>query len=192
MSLLVFLVKCGPLLSLAGLAAVFGFRWGPRFALLGDAGIIVVALGLWVAFQLYKQIHGWNLALLLVFSLAAGVLWGRLGAPVKVWLAWVLICVNLSLSLAWAYGLRMSLGWIASALTPCLGVYFGGWLALAFLPQPYVVTVIWAFIGVLLFLGMGIHLVSEARYLDAASTSVPLAGDLFIVYLNLYWLGAVL
>jgi len=52
--------------------------------------------------------------------------------------------------------------------------------------------VIWARIGLVVFLGLAVHAITEARFAEQAGSLVPLASDLFVIFLNLFWLGVII
>lgn len=190
MSLMAFLLQCGPLLGLTALTATLGFHLGERV----PSGWWLVptlgALAFLISLQIFKTVPRWNLVLLMGLALMAGTLLNWLDLRSDRWVSWVILSLGIVVPLMWAYGLGLRVVYVGALLFSITMAYVLGWLVLYFLPENAMVSAVWVEIGVLVFLGLAVHIVTEARFSQSVETPVPLAGDLFVVLFNLFWLGA--
>jgi hypothetical protein len=190
MSLMAFVLQCGPLLALTALTAALGFRLGGQIPFGGWPLFTISALALLIMLQIFKTVPRWNLVLLLGLALLAGALLNWLDIQGPYWLPWATLSLGMLLSLAWAYGLGVRLGWIGAAFSLVTIGYLLGWFLLYILPIPAVPSTVWAWLGLFIFWALGVHTVTEARFSQSSRQAIPLASDLFVVYFNLFWLGA--
>ena len=191
MSLMMFILECGPLLGLAGLAAFLGSHLAGNFPTWVGLPLTVGVFTLLVILQIFKMAHRWNLILLLGFAMTAGMLLQVIGIK-KHWFPWVVLFFATVVSLFWAFRLGIRLGWIGTALFPVSVAYLLGWAAFYFFSPPAILDVIWAGVGLIVFLGLAVHAITEGRYAEQAGSLVPLASDLFLIFLNLFWLGVII
>lgn len=186
-----FVLQSGPLLGLAALTAALGYQLGGQIPFGGWPLLTISALALLIMLQIFKTAPRWSVILLLGLALLAGALLNWLDIQGPSWLPWVTLSVGMLLSLAWAYGLGVRLRWVGAAFSPVTIGYLLGWFVLYVLPVPVVPSTVWAWLGLFLFWGLGTHIVTEARFSQSSARAIRLACDLFVVYFNLFWLGAV-
>ncbi|MBL7162241.1 MAG: hypothetical protein ISS57_06520 [Anaerolineales bacterium] len=192
MSFLKFTIRCGPIFILVALIAALGYHLGEyipsEWWLLPAAGALVLLITL----QIFKLVPRLNFILLLGLALSAGALlnWFDLGDGN--WFPWIVLSLGLISSLAWGYLLGIRLGWISSLFFPLTIVYLLVWFLIYLVPGLAAWMLAWAIIGMFLFVGQAIHIVTEARYSKTEEVPVPLVSDLFITYFNLFWIGAVI
>jgi hypothetical protein len=134
---------------------------------------------------------GWNGALLLGFAMAAGALLRGVNfeaAPGKVWSTLVFcLCVSL---VGGAYsGQKVRRARVT--LFPLSILYLLGWIVFSIFPLPEIGMMMWAVLGLLLFLLVGVSIFSRGKLEGGEGYPIPLASDLFVVGFNLFWLAAV-
>jgi len=181
-----------PLLGLTALIAALGHRLGKYIPVELWLLPAITALILFLALQIFKQVPRLNLVLLLGLALLAGAVLNWLDLSGRTWFAWIALILGLALSLVWGYLLGIRLGWFGILLFPITIAYLIGWFLISLLPEFAQLSVGWAVVGLFVFLGLAIHTVTEARFSEAGDTPVPLVSDLFIVYFNLFWIGALI
>ncbi len=152
----------------------------------------VIALILFLALQIFKKVPRLNFVLLMGLALMAGAVMNLFELPERTWLTWIILLLGLALSLVWSYLLGIRLGWLGIFLFPLTIVYLMGWFLISLLPEFAQLSIGWAVAGLFLFIALAIHILTEARFSRASEKPTPLVSDLFIVYFNLYWIGAVI
>jgi len=186
------MLRCVPILFLTALVAVLGHHLGKQISLDWWYLPAVTALVIFANLQIFKQITPLNYVLLLMLALSTGALLNWFDLRGGNWFPWIVLTLGLVIPLGWGYGLGIRLGWIGALFFPFTVVYLLGWVILYFFPVLDVWTLAWAVVGLFVFMGLVIHLVTEARYSRTEENPVPFVSDLFIIYFNLFWIGAVI
>lgn len=192
MTLTKFIFRCGPIMLVAALFTAAGVYLGRQIPLRFSLWFAIAALVLLLTLQIFKNEKGWNFTLLLMMALVAGVSMNRLDLSGAGWFSWFACFLGLVVSILWAYVLGVRLGWMGILFFPLILLYLLGWMFSALVFELAPLAEIWPWIGLFLFLGLGIYLLTEARFTSGTESAVPLGSDLYVVYFNLFWLGAVL
>ena len=142
--------------------------------------------------QIFKQVPRLNLILLLGFSLTLGGLLHTFDLGGGFWFPGLILLLGLVLALIWAYMVGIRLSWLGVLLYPLTLFYLLGWLVMYIVNVQATFELIWAGCGIFLFLGLGVFLMTQARYVSPQSQVVPIVSDLFVIYGNLFWASAML
>jgi len=192
MSFLKFIIRCGPIFILVTIIAALGNHLGKyipsEWWLLPAASALILL----VTLQIFKLVPRLNFVLLLGLALSAGMLLNWFDLPREGWLAWILLTLGIIISLAWGFLVGIRLGWIGALFFPLTIGYLIGWIMISLVPELAEWTIAWAVVGLFVFVSLAIHIVTEGRYSKVQEMPIPLVSDLFIVYFNLFWIGAVI
>jgi hypothetical protein len=186
------ITRGGPIFLLGLLAFSTGFVFGKRIPdelwWLPTASALLFL----VLLQIFKQVARLNLLLMLGFSLSLGSLLPVFDLWVDLWFPILILLLGLGLALLWAYLVGLHMPWMGVLFFFLTLAYLLGWGILFFLTVPVNFELIWASIGILLFLGLGVYMLTQARYAPPQEQVVPIVSDLFVVYGNLFWVSAIL
>ncbi len=151
-----------------------------------------IALILFLTLQIFKQVPRLNVVLLIGLALVAGAVLNWLELSERSWFAWIVLILGLALSVVWSYLVGIRLGWFGILLFPLTIIYLMGWFVISLFPEFAQLSVGWAVAGLFMFLALAIHTVTEVRYSPAGENPIPLVSDLFIIFFNLFWIGAII
>lgn len=135
---------------------------------------------------------GWNLVLLLVFSISAGSLLNWSNVDVTSWLTWFLflfLCTGgLTLALRWSTHLPRGL----NILSPLSILYLLGWMGIILRVLPGWMRDVWIIAGLLLFTGLAARALGQGFTLPIEESPIPLGIELFLILFNLFWLSGLI
>ena len=183
--------KSLPFLAAACGMTVLGSLAGERLPLAGRRYLWILTWGFLLGFQIMREERIWNLSLLLGFAFLSGMLLSALSAVVGRPLPWAasggLLVLGSGLSL-WVDnpGPRLR-RWLMLAYV----IYLGGWLFVVFFAGHTVWVYYWAAAGLPLFPGLLILILKEPCE-QIRGQVIPLAGDVFVLVLNLFWITALI
>ncbi|MBC8330857.1 MAG: hypothetical protein H8E28_02640 [Anaerolineae bacterium] len=178
-------------LALTGLCTVLGYQFSEFLPELVQRYAIYSIWLFLIALRILKTDKPWNWIMLLGLSLTAGASLASITTALH-WLSWSSLALSAFLAFLWAYGLGIRLRWLRVILYPAILLYLLGWIAFYFIPMPEQVDLLWIMVGVGLFLIAVVVSTIEARFASITDAPVPIASDLYILYFNLFWLGALL
>lgn len=176
---------------MAGVTSGLGYylgRWVPGP---GRVYLMSVTWGLLIGLYLLEEEPGWNVALLLGFALAAGALFKGMNFEIVQGEVWRTLVSCLGLSFV---GGALSGPMVRRAgiyLFPIAILYLLGWVLLTIFPLPGPGMSLWALVGLLLFLLIGVSVISRGKIAGGEGNPISPASDLFVVGFNLFWLAAV-
>jgi len=190
--LLVIMIRLTPVLGLATAGSALGFHLielidGPR-----KAHTILIFLVLFLAMNLLIEEPGWNLVLLLGFSITSGLVLNWTRAAAGYWGTWILflglITVALGRILKQGDGRRMN----SMYLIPSASFYLVGWLGIIIWNLSGWILKIWVLWGLILFTMITAGLLQSGLTLRKKESPVPLGIKIWVVLLNLFWLSSLL
>ncbi len=188
--LFAFLVRVVPYLGMAGVACWIGRSIGSWVPDSGRVYLMSITWGLLIGLYILEEEPGWNVALLLGFALAAGALFEEIDLGAFRGKVWSTLASCLCLSFVGGSLSGRRLRGVGVYLFPLAILYLLGWVFLKFFPVPGAWVSLWACLGLLLFLLIGVSVFSRGKVEGGQGSPVPLASDLFVVTLNLFWLAA--
>lgn len=183
--------KSLPFLGAACGMTVLGCLAGESTSVAGRRYIWILTWGILLGFQIMREERIWNLSLLLGFAFLSGVLLSALSAVFFRPLPWAasggLLILGSGLSL-WAGnpGPRLR-RWLSLTYV----IYLGGWLYFVFFARNSLCMYYWAAAGLPLFPVLLILILKEPCD-QAEEQVIPLAGDVFVLVLNLFWITALM
>lgn len=189
--LFAFFVRVVPYLGMAGVASWVGRSIGYWVPDSGRVYLMSVTWGLLIGLYIMEEEPGWNVVLLLGFALAAGTLFEEVDFEAFRGKVWSTLVFCLCLSFIGGTLSRHRIRRVGVYLFPLAILYLLGWMFLKFFPVPSAWMSLWACLGLLLFLLIGVSVFNRGKGEGGDGSPVPLASDLFVVTLNLFWLSAV-
>lgn len=185
------LVSVAPVLGAAALAAGGGYYLGQWAPVAIRPYLIIIAWCLLIGMYILDQEPTWNFFLLVGFSALGGVLLRGLGSGINQGRGWGSLAVGLMLALLWGSWAGSQLSGAGIYLFPLTILYLLGWIGLSFYSFPSQYIAIWAALGWVLFLLIATSVISRGAFRTESVEPVSLAGDLFVVLFNLFWLGII-
>lgn len=185
------LVSVAPVLGAAALAAGGGYylgQWAPPVI---RPYLMIIAWCLLIGMFILDQEPTWNFFLLMGFSVLGGVLLRGLGSGINQGTGWGSMAVSLMIALLWGSWAGGQLSRAGIYLFPMTILYLLGWIGLSFYNFPSQYIAIWAGLGWLLFTLIATSVISRGGSGGERTEPVSLAGDLFVVLFNLFWLGMI-
>ncbi len=191
MSLFVFLLHCGPLLGLAAFLASLGAQLGGRLPVSLQPYLLVSLFILLAALNIFRTVSRLNLALFLALSFLSGVVLAQF-VPIPMYSgAWLTLIAGIILSWVVGFLWRGRLPWGGKLFFPVLVLYALGWPFAAYLARSKWILPAYSSFGLILFGLLAIWLLSEARH-ASPENYIPLTGDLFIAYFNIFFIGSLM
>jgi len=71
-------------------------------------------------------------------------------------------------------------------------LYMLGWIILAVVSLPALISMIWTILGLALFTVISMAVISHGKTLARDESAIPLAVQIFVVQFNLFWLSALI
>ena len=176
---------------LAVLVIASGFLVAARIPSEYGLYLAVVAFVLLISLQIFKLVPRLNAVLLLGLAFALGMLLNWFDIQAGHWFPWVILSLGMVLSLIWAYAVGIRLGRVGALFFPLTILYLIGWFVLYLFFDSKSADVVWAIIGIFLFVGVATYITTESRHAQTEELVVPVASDLLIVYFNLFWLSSI-
>lgn len=172
-----------PLLLAAAMTAAGALVLGPYLASAWFAAALG-ALVIFLALLTFKQVPGWNVALLTAFAAVGGGFvaalfpkalgWGALAAAALLVTAAIVSSGRIA-SAPWMARLAWALSWI----------YLAGWPILAILRAEKTARVGWAAGGLLVFFALAACWFAGRPWLQEEDVGAPLAIEVYLIGLNL-------
>jgi hypothetical protein len=154
--------------------------------------MVIPFLILFLAMTILDQEPGWNLALLIGFSVTAGTLLNWSGADAARWETWLLFLGLLAAAMIGAMTLGTTLGKGIKFLFPLTILYMLGWLGIIFWDLPGWLRGFWMFSGLLLFTVIAAGALQRGFTMRVEDSPVPLSIELWVILINLFWLSGLL
>ena len=179
-----------PSLGSAAIGAVLGYQvlfWIPIQA---RTYLLISTLILFLSLIILDREPGWNLLLLLGFSINAGSLLNLCGVDPSGWAIWLLILVLCGAALVMATRLRTHLP--PGILHPIFVFYLLGWLAAILEVLPDWLRALWMIVGLLLFTGLAASALKRGFTLGTEESPTPMSIELFLILFNLFWLSGLI
>ena len=191
-----FFIQIFPLTLLAGIGGAFGLGFvAERVPESMYLPIAIFGLVVFIGMVTFRGVGGWNIALLIGFSVIAGAFLGSV-FPSEEGLSWTMALLATLGILFLAAGVGNWLGIRLQGLGVTLWIgswgYLLGWVLLALLDSSTMLQTIWAFAGLIIFGGLAATWFANLMTSEEQPNTVSLAIDLFIVGLNLFVAGRVL
>jgi hypothetical protein len=154
-----------------------------------------ITMFLFIAMLTFREQQGWNLALLLGFSVLLGAVISALGTGPGETLGyeplWLLLpCLAIG-AIAGSF-LSSRVGEVGAILWLISWVYLLGWAALIFLQLDPIFYLTWSVVGLLLFTGLAAVWFAHLELHLAQRSSVSVAIDLYLLGINLYLAALIL
>ena len=191
-NLILLLIKQLPYLLGAGVLLRIGFLLAGIFELNKIGSKFPVFLFLLIILFFLKFDQGWNLALLFVFSVASGFFLGSLD-PDCFQNSSILIFLTLSILTWFGAGLlRKNIFFPPFLVLVFIVVYFLGWIWIVFLSQQKSLFVAWIVFGIFFNIFVLVNILNKAKNEISGLNETPLAVDLIVLYIILFWFSAYL
>lgn len=184
------LIRLAPLLGSAAAGAALGFQLLFLIPPRGRSYLLIPFLVLFLAMTILEKEPGWNLALLLGFSLTAGLLLNWSGADAIRWGTWLLFLGCWTVGLIGAVILGRPLQKALKFLFPLTALYMLGWLGVILWDLPGWIKGTWVLSGLALFTVIAAGVLQRGFTLQDEESPVPLGIELWVILFNLFWLSA--
>jgi hypothetical protein len=178
-----------PILAPACLAAALGYNLLPLIPAWARAYLLIPFLVFFLAMTLLDREPGWNMALLLGFSISAGLLLNWSGSEAARWSTWLLFLGLVGAAWIGAVSLGTVLAKGLTLLFPLTVLYLLGWLGIILLNLPEWVRGLWILSGLALFTVIAAGTLRRVFKLEVQDTPLPLAIELWVILINLFWLS---
>ncbi len=176
-----------PSLGSAAVGTVLGYQFLSLIPLQASTFLLISTLILFLSLIILDREPGWNLVLLLGFSINAGSLLNWSGLDPSSWLTWLLFLVLCGAALVMATRLRPHLP--TGILRPVSVFYLLGWLAAILEILPDWLRVLWMTAGLLFFTGLAAGTITRVFTLEIEESPTPLSIELYLILFNLFWLS---
>ena len=179
-----------PSLGSAAVGAVLGYQFlflVPRQA---RTYLLISTLILFLSLIILDREPGWNIVLLLGFSITAGSLLNLCGVDPSSWLTWLLFLVLCGVALVMATRRRDHLP--PGMLRLVSVFYLLGWLVVILKVMPDWLRVLWMTAGLLFFMGLAASALKRGFALGIEESPTPLSIELFLILFNLFWLSGLI
>ncbi len=190
--LLILMIRLTPVLGLAAAGLILGFHLMELIDGPGNALMLIIFLVLFLAMNLLIQEPGWNLVLLLGFSITSGLVLNWTGVFPGRWGTWILFLglITAALSRILKQGEAHQINLIYRI--PPAGLYLSGWLVIIIWKLSGWILKIWIIWGLILFTMITADLLRSGLTLRKKESPVPLGIEIWVVLLNLFWLSSLL
>jgi len=190
--LLILLIRLIPVLGLAMAGSALGFQLMELIDGPGNAHMLIIFLALFLAMNLLIQEPGWNLVLLLGFSITSGLVMNWTGVVPGRWGTWILFLGLITAALSRVLKQRDAHQINLINRIPTAGLYLTGWLVIIIWNLSGWILKIWIIWGLILFTMITADLLKSGLTLRKKESPVPLGIEIWVVLLNLFWLSSLL
>jgi hypothetical protein len=118
------------------------------------------------------------------------LLWS--GAEVMMIKSWALYLSLLVISLVGGALIRDYSGQVARLLILSAVLYMLGWVILALISLPSLISLVWTILGLVLFTTISVAIISHGKTQSRDETPIPLGVQIFLIQFNLFWLSALI
>jgi hypothetical protein len=184
-----FLFRLTPILLPAAAMVILGYNLLGLVPARWRIYLVIPFLFLFIAVSILDQESGWNVVLLLGFSLTAGALLNWSGAETAQWSTWLLFLGLLIAAMGWAISMGAELEQYLTLLIPLTFIYLIGWVGIIIWDIPGWIRSAWILIGLSLFTAIAAGVLQRGLNLEVEDNPVPLSIELWVILFNLFWLA---
>jgi len=190
--LLILLIRQTPVLGLATAGSVLGFHLMELIAASGSAYILILFLVFFLALNFLIREPGWNLVLLLGFSITSGLVLNWTGVVAGRWGTWILFLGLITAALSRVLKQGDARQTNSVFLVPIAGFYLFGWLVIIIWNLSGWIQKIWILSGLILITVITADLLQSGLTMRKKESPIPLGIEIWVVLLNLFWLSSLL